>query len=137
MDFMINLQDSTQYINAKNGIVIAVTPEGKEGVEKTLSKTKFASTIVVDNEAQIMKLYDTEHKADPHLVNQLKTKGTDLKKLNGTNETHLPVPAVYVIGKNKKINYIYFNADYTKHPNISDLLEPLEQVLNSGFKKKK
>ncbi len=136
MDFLMAIQDSMDVIKEKRGTVIAVTPENAKGIEKTLTKSKAKYSLVSDMNAEIMKLYDVEHKADPHLINQLKTKGVDLKTLNETNATYLPVPAVFVVGKNKKINYIFFEADYTKRPYISDFVATLDAVMGGGFKKK-
>jgi len=136
LEFLMNLQDSVDVIKEKGGKVIAITPENSKGVDKTISKSKAKFSIVSDNNAAIMKMYDAELKADPHFINQLKTKGTDLKELNETNSTYLPVPAVFVIGKNKKINYIFFESDYSKRPFISDFIDKLE-VVSTGVKKKK
>ena len=136
MDFLMAIQDSMDVIKEKRATVIAVTPESAKGIEKTLTKSKAKFSLVSDMNAEIMKLYDVEHKADPHLVNQLKTKGVDLKALNETNATYLPVPAVFVIGKNKKVNYVFFEADYTKRPSISDFVATLDAVVGGGFKKK-
>lgn len=137
MDFLMNLQDSIDIFKEKKATIIAVTPEGIKGVEKTLTKSKAKFNLVADMNAEIMKKYDVELKADPHFVNQLKTKGVDLKEVNETNGTYLPVPAVFVIAKNKKINYIFFEADYSKRPNVSDFIDLLEPAMGAGFKKKK
>ncbi|TAH26731.1 MAG: hypothetical protein EAZ07_03500 [Cytophagales bacterium] len=136
MNFLIKVQDSLDEIGQKQASVIAVTPEGLKGMEKTISKTKAKFKLVTDHDAEIMKLYDVEHKADHHFINQLKIKGTDLKELNETNGTYLPVPALFVIGKNKKINYVFFEADYSKRPNISDFIDLIQTSMSSGFKKK-
>lgn len=137
MDFLMNLQDSSDVIKEKKAQVIGVTPESAKAMQKTLAKSKAKFNLVSDLNAEIMKKYDVELKADPHFVNQLKTKGTDLKEVNETNGHYLPVPAVFVIGKNKKINYVFFEADYSKRPNISDFIEMIELGMGGGSKKKK
>jgi peroxiredoxin len=51
-----------------------------------------------------------------------------LKKVMEYNEKEnfvLPVPATYLIGKDKKIKYVQYDPDYKNRSNIEDVLRKL------------
>ena len=51
------LNDSLSLITAKGATVIAISPETKENVVKTIGKTKASFPIISDSKMEIMKMY--------------------------------------------------------------------------------
>lgn len=116
------LQDSMQLLTDKGAHVLAVTPETAENVGKTVGKTGAAFPIISDVGLTIMKAYDVAFEVDSKTVEKYKGYGIDFKVANGSNGAMLPVPAVYIIGKDGLIKYRFFDKDYTKRPTVKDLL---------------
>jgi peroxiredoxin len=54
-----------------------------------------------------------------------KNYGIDFMVANGSNGANLPVPATYVIGKDGRIKYVFFNPDYRQRPSVKDIIEHL------------
>ncbi len=119
------MNDSLLYISAKGATVIAVTPETAENVQKTIEKTKASFSIIEDENLAIMKSYKVNFTVDENTIAKYKTYGIDFEKANGSNSTNLPVPATYIIGKNGKIKYAFFDVNYTKRASVKDIIEHL------------
>lgn len=112
------LQDSLQLLTAKGAQVVAVTPETQENIGKTVEKTKAAFPIVHDQDFVIMTAYHTAFTVDPATVRKYQGFGVDLQKANASADDVLPVPATYVIGRDGRIKFTYFNPDFQQRVSV-------------------
>jgi peroxiredoxin len=121
------LEDSLQLIKEKGAQLIAITPEKQAGVAKTIEKTKASYPIITDDELKIMKAYDVVYQVDNKTVDRYKMASIDLAANNGQkpDAVYLPVPAVYIIGKDGEIKYRFFNEDYKKQAPVKEILDNL------------
>ncbi len=119
------INDSLDLITAKGATVIAITPETAENVAKTITKSKASFDVLEDKGMAIMKSYKVNFAVDEKTIEKYKGYGIDFEKANGTNGANLPVPATYIIGKNGKIKYVFFNTDYSKRASVKDILDNL------------
>ncbi len=119
------LNDSLSYITAKGGTIITITPETADNIKKTISKTKASFSILEDKGLAIMKDYKVSFAVDEKTIEKYKGYGIDFAKANGDNGANLPVPATYIIGKDGKIKYVFFNADYSKRASVKDIIDNL------------
>ena len=120
-----HFSDSLQMLIAKGASVLAITPETGENVKKTIEKTKASFPVLEDAGMAIMKMYKVNFAVDENTIAKYKGYGIDFDKANGSNGANLPVPATYIIGKDGKIKYAYFNPDYTKRASVKEILENL------------
>jgi peroxiredoxin len=119
------INDSLPMITAKGATVIAFTPETADNIKATVKKTKASYAIVEDMGMAIMKSYKVNFAVDAETISKYKKYGIDFDKANGANGANLPVPATYIIGKDGKIKYTFFNADYSKRPSVKEILDNL------------
>jgi peroxiredoxin len=119
------LQDSLQLITAKGGQLIAITPEGKEGVDSTIAKTGATFPIISDEGMKISSNYGVSFKVDERTAGRYRNAGINLLKLNNQKEASLPVPAVYVINEDGAVTFRYFNEDYRKRVSVKEILGAL------------
>ena len=120
-----SIEDSLSFITAKGAVVLAVSPEKYENIAKTVIKTKASYSILHDDGLKIMKSYDVAFAVDSVTISRYKAYGIDFANANGENGASLPVPAVYIINKQGKIIFRYFDADYRKRPSVKELLSHL------------
>lgn len=118
------LQDSLQLITAKAQL-IAITPEGEEGIDSTIAKTGATFPIVSDEGMNISSRYGVAFKVDDRTVSRYRNAGIDLLKLNKQKEAFLPVPAVYIINEDGAVTFRYFNEDYRKTVSVKEILGAL------------
>lgn len=119
------LNDSLSLITAKGATVVAISPETKENVDKTVEKSKASFPIISDDAMGIMKMYKVNFAVDEATQVNYKKYGIDFSKANGSNGANLPVPATYIVGKNGRIKYVFFNPDYKVRSSVQDLLNHL------------
>jgi peroxiredoxin len=94
-------------------------------VKKTIEKTRSAFPVIDDAGMVIMKLYKVNFAVDEKTIAKYKGYGIDFDKANGSNGANLPVPATYIIGKDGKIKYAFFNTDYRKRVSVLEILNSL------------
>jgi len=121
------LEDSLQLIKEKGAQLIAITPEKQEGIAKTIEKTKASYPIITDEDLKIMKAYDVSYQVDTKTIDRYKMANIDLAANNAQkpDAVYLPVPAVYIIGRDGEIKYRYFEEDYKKQAAVKDILNNL------------
>ena len=122
---MSRYSDSLSILTAKGASVLAITPETAENVKKTIEKTKSTFPLLEDQGLAIMKMYKVNFAVDEKTIVKYKGYGIDFDKANGVNGANLPVPATYVIGKDGKIKYVFFNTDYRKRASVMNILNNL------------
>ncbi|CAN5428915.1 peroxiredoxin-like family protein [soil metagenome] len=122
---LAELQDSLAMITAKHATVIAVTPEQRKGVTETIAKTKATFSILSDDSLRILSAYKVNFKMSTgkNLIHA--AGGIDLKESNGSNADNLPVPAVYIINREGKITYRYFDTNFRKRASVAEILSKL------------
>ena len=121
------LEDSLQLIKDKRARLIAITPEKPEFISKTIEKTKASFPLLYDKEMKIMKAYSVAFEVDERSVSRYKNADIDLATANGQKDKiYLPVPAVYIIGKEGTILYRYFDTDYKKRVSVQEILDNLK-----------
>ena len=119
------MEDSLAYISSKGATVLAITPEKPENISKTIEKTKVTYSVLFDDGLKIMTSYKVAFRVDDVTIEKYKGYGIDFSTANGTNGANLPVPAVYIIGKNGKILYRYFDIDYRKRASVKEIASHL------------
>ncbi len=120
-----NLQDSLQLITDKGASVVAISPENSHNRNLTIEKTKAEFNLISDEHSQIMKNYKVAYEMDAGTREKYKGYGIVLTERNGSNGNELPVPAVYIINRQGKITYRFFDQDYTKRASVQELVNHL------------
>ena len=118
-----DMQDSLDLLVSKGVTVIAVTPESIESIEKTMQKTNASFHIVFDEDHNIMNIFKLSFELKGPKKTIYKLGGINLKSINGEKDDILPVPATYLIGKDRRIKYLFYDVDYTKRARVSDILK--------------
>lgn len=122
---MSRFSDSLPMLTAKGASILAVAPETAENIRKTIEKTKATFSVIEDKGMEIMKMYKVNFAVDEKTIEKYKGYGIDFDNANGNNGANLPVPATYIIGKDGKIKYVFFNADYRKRASVAEVLNNL------------
>ena len=81
-----------------------------------MEKHRLKFEILSDFSNEFAAKLDLVHGFSPELKEIYLQFGADLKKFNGEPSWTLAIPARIVVGRDHRILYIQFNADYTKRP---------------------
>ncbi len=119
-------QDSLNLITERGGQLVAISPEGAEGISKTIEKTGAVFPILSDADMKISKSYQVAYGVDDRTLGRYKAADVDLLVINGQKQAQLPVPAVYIINKDGSVTYRFFDADYKKRVSVKEILKELK-----------
>lgn len=123
---MNTIQDSLNYIQEKGAQVVVISPEKPEFIEKTIEKSKAEFTILYDEGQKISDYFDVTFKPDGKTKMMYNTVlGAKLKESHTDDSERLPIPATFIIDKNKKIVWRQFDPDYKKRSTVKDIIEVL------------
>jgi peroxiredoxin len=124
---MSAIQDSLQMLTDAGAIVIAVTPEQSEYIEKTERKSGAAFSILFDENHQIMDDWAVTFTMDEKTRKRYKGFGINVNKASGNEDFALPVPATYIVAKGGKIVGRHFDEAYKYRMPVKDMLEVLNK----------
>src|SRR5206468_2629568 len=119
-------QDSLSLLTNKGAQVVAITPEGSEGISKMVAKNSVTFPILSDGDMKIAKGYQVAYNVDDRTLGRYKNADIDLLAINGQKQAQLPIPAVYVINKEGSITYRFFDEDYRKSVSVKEILGELK-----------
>ncbi len=123
------LEDSLALINSYGAKLIAISPETKQGIEQTVSKTKATYPVIADPDGYIMSAFKLNFFVTQTYQEKTSQKlGANIAANNGTQEARLPIPATYIIGTDGKIKYKYFNPDYHQRASVQDIITELKKL---------
>jgi len=123
---MSELQDSLSFIENRNAVVIAITPEKPSEIDETIKKTNVSFDIIYDKGHKIMDLYKVTFQLSKAQRLAFKAWGIDINKASGNDDYALPVPATYVIHNDGSIKASFFNENYKQRMTVADILKALE-----------
>jgi peroxiredoxin len=118
-------QDSLSLLTERGAQLVAITPEGRAGIDSTVAKTGAQFPILSDEDMKISRNYGVNFRVDDRTLGRYKNAGIDLLKVNNQKEAQLPVPAVYIVNRDGAVTYRYFDEDYRRRVSVRELLANL------------
>ncbi len=113
-------------LKSKGVTVVAISPESNEYALKTVEKTNTSISIISDGDQKIMTDYKVGFQVTEAYQQKVKKfVKKDLTEMSGHANATLPIPATYVIGKDGKIAYSFYDPDYSKRADVKDILAVL------------
>jgi peroxiredoxin len=94
--------------------VVALSPDSPETITGHLAKGALPYTILSDSQHEAMKAFGVAFAVDEATQGKLKGYGIDMAKDSGNPDPVLPVPSVFVIGKDGKVAFAQSDADDKK-----------------------
>lgn len=102
--------------------IIAVTPDAPAELSKTLGKQKLSYTLLSDAKMSAARALGLAFRVDDATFKKYQGYGIDLEKSSGQTHHLLPVPAVYLVGKDGMLHFSYVNPNYKVRLNGDVLL---------------
>ncbi len=121
------LQGILPELSELNAELIAITPETPDNSSKTSEKNESTFTILSDINNVYAKELGLAFQLSEELVNVYSEFGIDLVKHNNNNDSELPMPATYIVNKNRDVVYSFVPEDYTERLDPNKILEVLKQ----------
>jgi len=92
--------------------LVAVSPDKPEKLAQSIAKQELGYALVSDSTADAIKAFGLAFRVDDETLARYRGFGVDLEQASGAAHHLLPVPAVYVVDRGGKIQFVYWDADY-------------------------
>lgn len=110
--------------------IVAISPDGVEKIRESLKKHDLTYMLLSDSDAAAAKAFGLAYKVDDATYAKMKKDyGIDLEAHSGKDHHILPVPAAYVLDKQGKILYSFYNPDYKVRVDPQALLKAAEDAV--------
>ncbi len=106
------LQAIEPKIRALGYRIIAVSADQPSRVQQSLDKSPLTYTLLSDATMQTAEAFGIAFKVDKPTLQKLNSYDIDLEEASGQKHHMLPVPAVFLIGTDGIIDFVYANPDY-------------------------
>jgi len=107
--------------------LIAISPQSPDATMSTKEKNELEFEVLSDNANVIAKQYGLVFSL-PEELKPIYTKfGIDIPTSNQNDSYEIPMPAVYVINKNKEIIFSFIDEDYTKRCEPQDIIDAIKK----------
>ena len=115
--------------------LVAISIDRPDKLKESLNNHKINYTLLSDSSAIASIALGLAFKVDDKTIEKYKKFNINLETASGMNHHILPVPAVFIIGKDEIIKYEYINPNYSERLN-SDLLLSTAKFYMEEFVKK-
>lgn len=122
------LEEIKSEVESLGAEIIAITPEDQAHVKETKQKTGASFTIYSDQSSSYAKSLNLAHSLPESLQEIYLKFGVNVEKHNGESLFDLPIPSTIIIDKNKEIQYVFADGDYTERSNPEVLLEVIKNL---------
>ena len=121
------VQENLEQIMEKGSMVVAISPEKPEYLEKTALKTGANFSLIYDEGYKIADAYDVTFRPDSLTRMMYNTiLKANLKEAHSDESERLPIPATYIVEPGGKIVWRHFDPDYKKRSTIEDIISNLD-----------
>ncbi len=106
--------------------IIAVSPDTAEGLKKMAGTNHLDYRLLSDHGMVASKAYGTAFRLSPAIEEKYRSFGVPLNPIPGDEGHWLPVPTVYLIGRDGLIKFAYSNPDFRVRLSSDALLAAAE-----------
>lgn len=122
------LQEVLPRIQALGATLVGISPELPDNSLKTIEKHQLEFEVLSDIGNKVARQYGIVMDV-PEIMRPLYLQwGLDVPESNGDDTWELPIPAVYVINKDRSIAAAYVNKNYTERMEPADMIEAVEAL---------
>lgn len=92
--------------------MLAISPDLPEHLNESIKKHTLNYTVLSDPKMTAAKAFGVAFRVDDATYKMYQSYDIDLKKASGENHHLLPVPSVFILGKDGMIRFEYVNPNY-------------------------
>jgi len=119
-----NIKDELSNLNTK---IIAISPQTSEDSLNIKEKNNLDFEVLSDLDYKVEKDYGLVYSLSEKLIPIYKSWGFKVSDNINNDEYELPMPATYIINKNKEIIFAFIEEDYTKRCEPSDIVDAIKK----------
>lgn len=126
------LKGITEDLDELNTKIFAISPETPDLSLSMKEKHKLEFEVLSDADYRVEKEYGIVFFLAEKLRPIYESFGINIPASNAINSYDLPMPATYVVNKNKEIIFAFVDEDYSKRCEPQDILDVIRKNSNQG-----
>jgi len=107
-----------------------ISPQTEKHSRAFVEKKGLSMELLSDPQNRVAEKYGLVYRVPEDLRKVYLQFGIDLEKYNGDDAWTLPMPARYIIDRDRVIQYAEASPDYTIRPDPSHTIEALKKILS-------
>lgn len=120
------LQEEYEGLKKKGIKIYAISPESSEYAMEIVDKNNLDFPVFIDKDHEVMKKYKVLFEVTDEYSNKvIKHLDKNIAHVNGDKDAVLPIPATYLIGKDRKIKYVHYDPNYKSRSTVADIVESI------------
>ena len=112
--------------------IIAISPDLPENLKTSIDKNELTYTLLSDSTMAAAKAFGLAFTVDDTTLTKYAEYGIDLESASGEKHHMLPVPAVFLVGTDGVVDFVYANPDYKKRIDSEVLLAAAKAAMGSN-----
>jgi len=109
--------------------IVGISPDRPEYLKESLNNLDTEFTLLSDSDMIASKAFGIAFREDEETVTQLRENGMDLEERSGRDHHLLPVPSVFLINNEGRIEFQYVNPNYKERINHNILMAAADAML--------
>lgn len=123
-----SIEESVAAINELGATVLAISPETPDHAVDLRERLGLSYQLLVDKDNQLADALALMFTLDEATVERYEKYGLDIGVSNGTDTWQLPIPATFVVDKDRVVRYAWTDEDYTKRAKSAVVLKTLREL---------
>ena len=124
------LRSINEEVKSLNGAIIAISPETPDLSLSMKEKHELEFEVLSDTDYKVEKEYGLVFSLSEKIRPYYESLGIDIPTATKNSSYDLPMPATYVVNKNKEIIFAFIDEDYTKRSEPQDILDAIKKHSN-------
>lgn len=108
--------------------LVAISPQKVEKGLQTTEQNSLQFPLLYDEDNEVAEKFGVVFTLPQPLVEVYNDLGIDLREYNETRKPELPIPAVYIVAPDGKIEFSYVEPDYRKRLDPQEIVSFLEEL---------
>ena len=109
--------------------ILAISPDRPAKLAESLDKTEISYTLLSDHRMQAAKAFGIAFQLGKPMLKMLANYNIDIEEASGETHHQLPVPSVFIVGRDGRIGFTYVNPDYKVRLDADVMLAAARAVL--------
>ncbi|MDH3981601.1 MAG: AhpC/TSA family protein [Kiritimatiellaceae bacterium] len=114
--------------------IIALSPDKPSKLRESLDGSELSFTLLSDSTMKTAQAFGIAYEVDKPSLKKLKAYNIDIEEASGETHHLLPVPSVFLVGTDGRIDFVYANPDYTTRLDPEVLLAAARSVVKNDQK---
>lgn len=120
---LAGLQSALPEFSALGYQLIAISPDKPEALSASVQKQELGYRLYSDRQMAAAEAYGVAFRVDPKTQEAYAKRNFDLAPIPGEPDARwLPVPSVFVIGRDGTVRFVFSNPNYKVRPPVEQLL---------------